>query len=207
MGPFNTENHFGTIRNPSSQNKTQEALNLQVVQKPIAQRPTNRPPPPPVPNRQVSTNLTSQTHAKSTTALNNTSNTSDQNSVRRMLPNSGSTNNISSLERNLDVADAPPPPPQRSSSAQKSQQLNISQGPPEVPRRNSSMIIKNNVEKSNNRYPSPNPNHHPPAPKLVVDLEARYSLLFHAMSELPPPKPFLNVPKSYPSKAVRPNGI
>lgn len=206
-GPFTSDNHFGTIRNPSSQNKIQEALNLQVVQKPSAQRPTNRPPPPPVPNRNIGTNLTSQPHAKSTTALNNTN--SDQNlSAPKRLPNSGSSNNISSVERSLDAPDsfAPPLPPHRSTSAHKAplqQQPLTSQIPPEVPRRNSSMRTSLDVS-SNNKYPSPNPNQ-PTAPKLVVDLEARYSLLFHSISELPAPRPFLNVEKSYPSKAVRPN--
>lgn len=211
-GPtFNNDNHFGTIRNPSSQNKMQEALNLQVVQKPVAQRPTNKPPPPPVPNRNLGTNLT-QSHAKSTTALNNTN--SDQNlSAPRRIPNSGSSNNISNMERNIDATDstAPPLPPHRMSSAQKLQQQQqqsiISQVPPEVPRRHSSMRQSIENGGGSNKYPSPNPNQ-PPAPRLVVDLEARYSLLFHSMSEFPAPKPFINVDKSYPSKAVRPaNGF
>jgi hypothetical protein len=153
-----------------------------------------------------------QTHAKSTTALNNTSNEQNLNTPRRM-PNSGSSNNIS------DAVDAPPLPPHRvTSRAPPPQQMTSTPGvvtatPPEVPKRHSSMrnsengtsVISNNNQNAN-RYPSPNTNQ--PITRLVVDLEARYSLLFHSLSEFPPPKQFMNIPKSYPSLAVRPsNGI
>ncbi|KAL7035178.1 hypothetical protein ACKWTF_008259 [Chironomus riparius] len=225
-GPFNSDNHFGTIRNPSSHNKTQEALNLQITQKSVAQRPTIKPPPPPVPNRNIGTNLSTQSHAKSTTALNNTqSDTNLSAPPTRRMPNSGSSSNISNLERNVDVIDstaAPPLPPHRISSAQKAlqrsqQQLQLqqqqqqqvlnSQVPPEVPRRHSSMRTSIDNGANNNRFPSPNPNQKP-VTRLVVDLEARYSLLFHSVSEFPAPKQFLNVNKSYPSKAVGPaNGM
>ncbi|XP_070496191.1 WAS/WASL-interacting protein family member 2-like isoform X1 [Chironomus tepperi] len=221
-GPFNTDNHFGTIRNPSNHHKTQEALNLQVTQKSVAQRPTIKPPPPPVPNRNIATNLSTQSHAKSTTALNNThSDTNLSAPPTRRMPNSGSSSNISNMERNVDVIDstaAPPLPPHRMSSAQKAQQrsqqqLQLQQQqvinspiPPEVPRRHSSMRASLD-NGANNRFPSPNPNQKP-VTRLVVDLEARYSLLFHSVSEFPAPKQFLNVNKSYPSKAVGPaNGM
>lgn len=154
-----------------------------------------------------------QSHAKSTTALNNTP--VDQSlSVPRRVPNSGSSNNINTT---VDVSDAPPLPPLRVTSRgyQSQQQIstppvNNSPNPPVVPQRNSSM--GNNMENGNvgggrrvsnsqnNKYPSPNPNQS--MTRLVVDLEARYSLLFHSLSEFPPPKQFMNVAKSYPSQAV-----
>lgn len=138
------------------------------------------------------------------------------------MPNSGSSSNISNLERNnvdvIDSTSAPPLPPHRLSSAQKAQQRSQqqlqlqqqqvinSQVPPEVPRRHSSM--RNSLDNgANNRFPSPNPNQKQ-VTRLVVDLEARYSLLFHSVSEFPRPPPFLNVNKTYPSKAVGPaNGM
>jgi hypothetical protein len=208
MSPITSENHFGTIRNPPS-NKIQEALNLQVpIQKSAAQRPTNKPPPPPVPNRNINTNLTNQSHAKSTTALNN--NASDQSlSAPRRLPNSGSSNNISSIERGNDQMDssAPPLPPHRMASQRSQQPVPVlsNQLPPEVPRRHSSM--RNSIENganNNSRYPSPNMNNQ--LTKLVVDLEARYSLLFHSISEFPAPNSFMNIAKSYPSRASA-NGV
>lgn len=180
--------------------------------KPTAQRPTNKPPPPPIPNRLPGTNLTGG-HAKSTNALN-FSNIDQSLSTPRRLPSSGSSNNISSMEKSVDVSDssAPPLPPHRFSS-QGGGQLRGPQSPaiianthaPEVPRRNSSM--RNSIENgANGKYPSPNPNQ--PITRLVVDLEARYSLLFHNVSEFPAPRPFMNLDKSYPSRAVRQaNGI
>lgn len=215
-GPFNSDNHFGTIRmNPSNQQKIQDALNLQTpISKPSAQRPTNKPPPPPVPNRQPGTNLTNN-HAKSTNALNISSSQNDQTlSAPRRLPNSGSSSNISNIERGVDSADgsAPPLPPHRVSSHTPLR------GPPtpvivavannqapEVPRRHSSM--RNSIENgANGKYQRENSNQ--PITRLVVDLEARYSLLFHNVSEFPSPRPFMNLEKSYPSRALRQaNGI
>lgn len=187
------------MRNPSSQTKTQEALNLSVVPKSVAQRPTNRPPPPPVPSRNIATNLTSQPHAKSTTALNNTHIDQNLNAPVKRIPSSGSSSNISNIERNnVDTIDSvvPPLPPHRISSAHKKpqqQQPSIinSQDAPIVPKRHSSMSqnVRPQIDNGGNS-------------KLFVDLEARYSLMFHSVSEFPPPKQFLNLDKSYPSKAV-----
>jgi hypothetical protein len=196
MGPqINADNHFGTMRNSK----------VQDVQK--AARPTNKPPPPPVPNRNIATNLTSQPHAKSTNALNHTS---EQNLSAPRLPNSGSSNNITSMGRNAtDAIDAPPLPPHRLNAKKPQQQTSvISNQAPEVPKRHSS--IRTSIENGGgggHRFPSPNPNQS--VTRLVVDLEARYSLLFHSISEFPSPKPFVNVEKSYPSRAsLRPtNGI
>lgn len=170
----------------------------------------NRPPPPPVPNRNIGTNLSSQSHAKSTTALNIT--TSDQGlTAPRRIPNSGSSNNISMT----DGIENPPLPPHRVTSRVPLAPSTppVTAFPPEVPRRHSSMrnSIENGgnpmINNQNNRYPSPNPNQ--PITRLVVDLEARYSLLFHSLSEFPQPKQFMNIAKSYPSQALRPttNGI
>lgn len=208
-GPFNADNHFGTMRmNASNQQKIQDALNAQSpMPKPTAQRPTNKPPPPPVPNRLPGTNLTNN-HAKSTNALNLSSN--DQNlSAPRRLPSSGSSNNISSLDKSIDALDAPPLPPHRlSSHGQRAPQTPVilaNSQAPEVPRRHSSM--RNSIENSVNGK-HPNLNTSQPITRLVVDLEARYSLLFHNVSEFPPPRPFMNLDKSYPSRAVRQaNGI
>jgi len=228
-GPFNADNHFGTIRlNQSSLQKMQDALNLQSpMQKPGAQRPMQKPPPPPVPNRGPGTNLSNQSHAKSTTALNNTPSGEQSLSIApKRLPNSGSSNNISSMDRSgVDAADssAPPLPPHRLSSqaqlrapvinnsisnnnnSSSNNIIPLNQAPPEVPKRHSSM--RNSIENGgNNRYPSPNPNQS--VARLVVDLEARYSLLFHNVSEFTQPKPYMNLEKSYPSRAIRPaNGI
>jgi hypothetical protein len=197
--------------NASNQQRINDAINPGPIQKPAAQRPTNKPPPPPVPNRFPGTNLTNN-HAKSTTALNLTTNEQNLSAPRR-LPNSGSSNNISSMDRSADVSDssAPPLPPHRISSqsqlrAPPTPVLSNVQAPPEVPRRHSSM--RNSIENgANGKYPSPNPNQ--PITKLVVDLEARYSLLFHNVSEFPQPRAFMNLEKSYPSRAVRQgaNGI
>jgi hypothetical protein len=199
--------------NPNNQQKLHEAINPSPspVPKSSAPRPTNKPPPPPVPNRFPGTNLTNN-HAKSTNALNLSMNEQNLSAPRR-LPNSGSSNNISSLDRSADVSDssAPPLPPHRLSSQQQSrappapvQVMNISQAP-EVPRRHSSM--RNSIENgANGKYPSSNPNQ--PITRLVVDLEARYSLLFHNVSEFPTPRPFMNLEKNYPSRALRQgNGI
>lgn len=208
-GPFNSDNHFGTMRmNSINQQKIQDALNLHApMQKPSAQRPTNKPPPPPVPNRQPGTNLTNN-HAKSTNALNLSSNEQNLSAPRR-LPSSGSSNNIS----NMDATDssAPPLPPHRLSSQNQVRApptpviLANNQAPPEVPRRHSSM--RNSIENgANGKFSSPNPNQ--PITRLVVDLEARYSLLFHNVSEFPAPRPYMHLEKSYPSRAVRQaNGI
>lgn len=193
--------------NANNHQKIQDALNSQAhVQKPSAQRPTNKPPPPPVPNRQPGTNLTNN-HAKSTNALNLSA------SEPRRLPNSGSSNNISNMDRsnNMDAVDAPPLPPHRlsSQSQQRAPPTPVpvvnNPPPPEVPRRHSSM--RNSIENgANGKYQSPNPNQ--PITRLVVDLEARYSLLFHNVSEFPAPRPFMNLEKSYPSRALRQsNGI
>ena len=196
--------------NPSNQQKIQDALNLHAqIQKPSTQRPTNKPPPPP-PRRDERTNLTNN-HAKSTNALNLSAN--EQNiSVPRRLPSSGSSSNISSMEKNVDSTDssAPPLPPHRISSqgqlrTPQTPVINaVNQAPPEVPRRHSSM--RNSIENvANGKYPA---NSNQPITRLVVDLEARYSLLFHNVSEFPTPKPFMNLEKSYPSRAARQaNGI
>lgn len=214
-GPFNSDNHFGTIRmNPINQQKIQDALNLQTpMQKPGAQRPPNKPPPPPVPNRLPGTNLTNN-HAKSTNALNLSTNNEQNQSVPRRLPSSGSSNNISNMDKGIDIADssAPPLPPHRMSSqarellrAPQTPPIAVNnQAPPEVPRRHSSM--RNSIDQNGAKYPSSNSSQ--PITRLVVDLEARYSLLFHNVSEFPSPKPFMNLEKSYPSRAVRTaNGI
>ncbi|CRK87937.1 CLUMA_CG001723, isoform A [Clunio marinus] len=212
-GPFNSDNHFGTMRmNVNNQQKIQDALNLQTpMMKTGAQRPTNKPPPPPVPNRQPGTNLTNN-HAKSTNALNLSSNEQNLSAPRR-LPSSGSSNNISNIERSVDVADStvPPLPPHRvSSQGQLRGQmspviLGNNQAPPEVPRRHSSM--RNSIENgANGKHQKSNSNQS--ITRLVVDLEARYALLFHNVSEFPSPRPFMNVEKSYPSRAIRQaNGI
>lgn len=210
-GPFNTDNHFGTMRmNPSNQQKIQDALNLQAPLQKSAPRPTNKPPPPPVPNRQPGTNLTNN-HAKSTNALN-LSSIEQSLSAPRKLPNSGSSNNISSMDRSVDVSDssAPPLPPHRMSSqtqlrAPPTPVLPSNNQAPEVPRRHSSM--RNSIENgANGKYARQSSNQ--PITQLVVDLEARYSLLFHNVSEFPQPRPFMNLEKSYPSKALRQaNGI
>lgn len=199
--------------NPSNQQKIQDALNLQApVQKPSGQRPTNKPPPPP-PRRDERTNLTNN-HAKSTNALNLSA--VEQNiSAGKRLPNSGSSNNLeksfSNIERSVDGTDSPPLPPHRITSSQaqlRAPQTPIitnNQAPPEVPRRHSSM--RNSIENNaNGKYPKVNPSQ--AITKLVVDLEARYSVLFHNVSEFPTPRPFMNIEKSYPSRAVRQsNGI
>lgn len=213
-GPFTSDNHFGTIRmNASNQQKIQDALNSQSpMQKPIAQRPTNKPPPPPVPNRQPGTNLTNN-HAKSTNALN-LSSIEQTLSAPKRLPSSGSSNNISSMDKSIDAMDssAPPLPPHRLSSQG---QLRAPQTPviiantqaqaPEVPRRHSSM--RNSIENgANGKHQSPNPNQ--PITRVVVDLEARYSTYFNNVSVFPAPRPFMNLDKAYPSRAVRQaNGI
>lgn len=205
-GPNHSDNHFGTVRlNQNTVTKMQEALNLSFPSQKQVQRPTIRPPAPPVPSRGNATNLSNQSHAKSTTALNN----SDQLSAPRRLPNSGSSNNISSMERSGDQTDVPPLPPHRLSSQTqlKAPALPVANAPaPEVPRRHSSM--RNSTENGpRNRVPANN-NPDQSVTRLVVDLESRYSLLFHNISEFPSPKPFLNLEKSYPSRAVRPaNGI
>lgn len=195
--------------NSSNQQKIHEALNLQShLQKPSAQRPTNKPPPPPVPNRQPGTNLTNN-HAKSTNALNLSSN--DQNlSAPKRLPSSGSSNNISSLDA-LDSS-APPLPPHRLSSQTIRAQIPTppamvaNQLPPEVPRRHSSM--RNSIENGANGKQHPSLNSNQSITRLVVDLEARYSIIFHNVSEFPTPRPYMNLDKSYPSRAVRQaNGI
>lgn len=203
--------------------KLQDALNLQThIQKPsMAPRPTNKPPPPPVPNRLPGTNLTNN-HAKSTNALNLSSTTSSSNdnglSAPRRLPNSGSSNNISHIISADQSDSAPPLPPHRisSQSQMRNQQILLppppppqvistnNQMPPEVPRRHSSM--RSSIEISaNGKYPSVNSS----VMSLVVDLEERYNLMFHKPSEFPIPKPYLNITKSYPSKAAmrQQNGI
>lgn len=193
--------------------KIQDALNFQTpMHKPGAQRPTNKPPPPPVPSRLPGTNLTNN-HAKSTTALNLSSIEQNVTAPRR-LPNSGSSNNISNMDKSSDSTDAsaPPLPPHRLSSQgqprpqQPTPPVIANQAPPEVPRRHSSM--RNSIENgANGKYQSPNPNNQP-ITKLVVDLESRYALLFHNVSEFPAPRPFMNLEKNYPSRGVRQaNGI
>lgn len=207
-GPFNTDNHFGTIRmNANSQGKLQEALNLHNPIHKIAQRPTNKPPPPPVPNRLPGTNLTNN-HAKSTNALNLSTGGDNGLSVPRRIPNSGSSNNISNLSQ-VDQIDAPPLPPHRVSSQS---QMRVQQAappagnvlPPEVPRRHSSM--RNSIEVSANGKSNSVNNS---VMSLVVDLEERYQLMFHKVSEFPLPKPYLNLNKNYPSRASmrQQNGI
>lgn len=198
--------------NSSNQQKIHDAINPSPIQKPAAQRPTNKPPPPPVPNRFPGTNL-SNNHAKSTNALN-LSMIEQSLSAPRKLPSSGSSNNISNMDRSADVSDssAPPLPPHRLSSqtqlrAPPTPVLPGNQAPPEVPRRHSSM--RNSIENgANGKYASPNPNQQP-ITRLVVDLEARYSLLFHNVSEFPQPHAFMNLDKSYPSRVGRlgANGI
>lgn len=211
----NVDNHFGTMR--LNQQKIQDALNLTPLQKPtMAPRPTNKPPPPPVPNRAQNTNLTNN-HAKSTNALNLSSLSSSNDnglSAPRRLPSSGSSNNISHLSPSADHIDsAPPLPPHRNSSSHSHplkshhqqqlppppppQVINTNNHPPEVPRRNSSM--RSSIEVSaNGKQMSVNST----VTSMVVDLEGRYSFMFHKSSEFPLPKPYLNVPKSYPSKGV-----
>jgi hypothetical protein len=186
-----------------NQQKLQE-LNFQApMHKPgAAQRPTIKPPPPPVPNRLPGTNLTNN-YAKSTTAINLIEQSL---SAPRRLPNSGSSNNISSMDKlGADQSDssAPPLPPHRMSSQVRAPQPPVIHQAPEVPRRNSSM--RNSIENgANGKHTSSNNS----VTKLVVDLESRYSLLFHNVSEFPAPRAFMNLEKSYPSKALRQaNGI
>ncbi|CRK99480.1 CLUMA_CG012602, isoform A [Clunio marinus] len=94
VGASPSDNHFGTMRmNVNNQQKIQDALNFQTPMiKTGAQRPINKPSPPPVPNRQPGTNLTNN-HEKSTYALNLSSNEHNL-SVPRRLPSSGSSNKI-----------------------------------------------------------------------------------------------------------------
>lgn len=197
-GPFNTENNFGTIR--SNNQKVQDTLNFQAPsQKTITQRPTNKPPPPP---RTASfTNI----HANSTTVLSVSSN--DQNWIPKGTTNFESSNMEKSEDRTDSLAPPPPPPPRISSSgvSKVSQTPNfLMQTPPEIPRRHSSIRNENDT---NSKLSKVNSNQ--PISRLIVDIEARYSLLFHNISEFPAPNAFMNVEKSYPSKAMRPvpNGI
>ncbi|XP_039296614.1 WAS/WASL-interacting protein family member 2 [Nilaparvata lugens] len=75
---------------------------------------------------------------------------------------------------------APPPPPHRVPS--DSSLMSNGGQPPPPPTRNSS--IRNGM------------------PSICADLEARFADMFHHPSELPPPPPFRNLPKSYNSKSV-----
>ena len=186
----------------------------------VASRPPNKPPPPPVPNRQGS-NLSNQAHAKSTTALNTSTNETFGSNGTKRIQNVGSSNNISNMDMSLtnisiETPDslAPPLPPHRIASQTSVQMrqaqpipnngvaLNPNAPPPVVPQRHSSIrnSAGNGSITSNNRYPSsPNPNQS--ITKMIVDLESRYATLFHNETEFPKPKAFLSLEKAYPSRA------
>lgn len=83
------------------------------------------------------------------------------------------------------MSPAPPPPLRQSSSTNQSTPNSIA---PPVPQRHSSMRTSN---PSNIRN------------RITVDLEAKFGHLFHNVTEFPPPSPFTNLPKSYPSRNAK----
>lgn len=100
---------------------------------------------------------------------------------------------------------APPVPPQRHSSIRpnapttlvgqscnfNSSNNNSNPNPAALSSLHSNNIMMNNNNNNNN------------VSRLVVDLENKFAKRFHNVTEFPKPPPFLNIPKSYPSRVVK----
>lgn len=103
---------------------------------------------------------------------------------------------------------APPVPPQRHSSirpnapttlvTQNSNFNSITNTNTNLnPALTNSYNNNNNISMNNNNTNTNN------VSRLVVDLENKFAKRFHNVTEFPKPPPFLNIPKSYPSRVVK----
>lgn len=144
----------------------------------VRPRPPNKPPPPPPPTRQVPTIPTSQA-----TNLNQPpSIAKSQNAINEFGRTPLTMRPVASVnDINDNENQAPPPPPHRMCPAppvnlrtHPTQPTN-DENPPRPPERKSS--------------------------RRIIDLEAKFQ--FHSVMDFPQPKPFLNVTKHYPSRAMR----
>jgi WAS/WASL-interacting protein len=140
-------------------------------------RPPNKPPPPPPPTRQTP-HLAQQSNL-------NTVNARSQNAINEFgkSPQLQMRPVVSASDLNDSENQAPPAPPHRVCPAppvnmRSHPQMMQSDSPPAPPKRGSSMS----------------------ASKKIIDLESKFQ--FHNVTEFPQPKPFLNLTKTYPSRAT-----
>lgn len=218
---------FATMRGaPTQLFQSNDSINSTVMRTapsaPIS-RPTVAPPrppnikPPPPPLRSLSnTNLTSlplsvaPSSAGASTTFGSASNVftlKEQFGTAVSVGNLSSTSTTTASNNNLTAAKdrspshevAPPlpphrnspapPPPVRQSSNQPTTTTTNSIAPP-VPQRHSSM--RTNSVPATTR-----------TPRITVDLETKFGHMFHNVTEFPPPSPFTNLPKSYPSRNAK----
>lgn len=107
----------------------------------------------------------------------------------------------------------PPLPPHRTGPAPQPPAQPNPNAPP-VPQRHSSMRNSQSnltagttvVYQSQNSHSTQQLNHAGQIRTIAqtIDIEAKFSHLFHNVTEFPPPAPFTNLPKSYPS--LKPRG-
>ncbi|XP_013782407.1 formin-like protein 14 [Limulus polyphemus] len=146
----------------------------------------NQAPPPPPPRNQSVPNNLNQLHLQS-----DSRNTSGKLSTP---PTSTASKIVTSASR-----PAPPPPPMRPPAV----------APPPPPPHMTAPSIPSYTKAP----PPPPPNILPPPPParasgIVLDsFETRFNNKFHDLSDLMPPSPFQNIPKTYPSKNVRTSTI
>lgn len=178
--------HFGTTRGPPQMFQSQDSLNSTVTrQAPILpiSRPTVAPPRPP--------NIKP--------LVNNTHN----NDI-----NSYSYGMNTSRDRNINVNPPPlpphrtcpalPPPPQGQTNPSQLTSTNPTIPPPPPQRYSSIRNSTNSIASTTIAYKSQNVNN-----QKTIDIDAKFGHLFHNVTEFPPPSPFTNLPKSYPSLKPR----
>uniref|UniRef100_A0A1B0C9E1 WH2 domain-containing protein n=1 Tax=Lutzomyia longipalpis TaxID=7200 RepID=A0A1B0C9E1_LUTLO len=210
-GPvFPTGSHFGTLRGTQQLfQSSQESIHVngrpsgRPTVAPPPRPPASRPPPPPV--RSISnTNLSNlPTNTLSTpisdpqttsSSLNNVSALKEQ--LRHQIPGGvvrpSETKVVTAVNGNV----APPLPPHRTCPAPPPpvtrQVNNASNVPPVPPQRHSSIRSSTGATMSDNNESIGNG-------RMVIDLEAKFAMRFHAVTDFPKPSPFTNAPKNYAS--------
>ncbi|XP_055705151.1 WAS/WASL-interacting protein family member 1 isoform X9 [Phlebotomus papatasi] len=221
-GPvFPTGSHFGTLRGTQNLFQSQESIHVngrpsgRPTVAPPPRPPASRPPPPPI--RSVSnTNLSnlppnslstpiSDPQANSS-SLNNVSALKEQ--LKNQIPTQSGTVTTRPSETKVVCAVngnvAPPLPPHRTCPAPPPpvtrQVNNASNVPPVPPQRHSSIRNSAGTTSMSGNYQGESVVQESIGNgRLVIDLEARFAMRFHNVTEFPKPPPFVNSPKMYAS--------
>ncbi|XP_055694580.1 uncharacterized protein LOC129796554 isoform X6 [Lutzomyia longipalpis] len=179
-GPvFPTGSHFGTLRGTQQLfQSSQESIHVngrpsgRPTVAPPPRPPASRPPPPPV--RSISnTNLSNLPTNTLSTPISDPQTTSS------------SLNNVSALKEQLRHQIP-------GGVVRPSETKNASNVPPVPPQRHSSIRSSTGATMSDNSESIGNG-------RMVIDLEARFAMRFHAVTDFPKPSPFTNAPKNYAS--------
>ncbi|XP_059608818.1 WAS/WASL-interacting protein family member 1 isoform X2 [Phlebotomus argentipes] len=185
-GPvFPTGSHFGTLRGTQQLFQSQESIHVngrpsgRPTVAPPPRPPASRPPPPPI-------------RSVSNTNLSNLPSGSLSTPIADPQANSSSLNNVSALKEQLKTQI-----PLAGTLSRPSEPKNASNVPPVPPQRHSS--IRNSSGTSMSGTYGGETATVESNGRLVVDLEARYAVMFRSVTEFPRPQPFANIPKIYAS--------